>query len=109
MQLSNRARWLLELDHLVFDRHDIAVVEKHAGRGVKLVGAPPAPHILDREMNGALPNLKSQRQSGFAELVIKVLRPIPEALGIEACHVSHDNFAHQIVYRLALFLAVGMH
>ena len=56
-----------------------------------------------------LSDFETQGQAGLPELVIEVLRPIPEALGIETCHVGNEDFAHEVIYGFPLLLAVGMH
>ena len=104
-----RQQLCLQFDDLLFRRHNVAIVKNHASRGVKIVSPTTGTHILYREINSALSDFKAQRQTGFPELIIEILRPIPEALRIEACHIGDEDFTDQAVYGFALLLAVGMH
>jgi hypothetical protein len=104
---NNIAR--LKLDQRVFHRHHVAIVEKHSSGSVKIISPATCSQVLYREMNCALSDFEAQRQTSLAELIIEVLRPVPEALGIEVCHVGDEDLANEVIYGFPLFLAVGMH
>lgn len=75
---------------------------------MEFVNPPARSQILHQEMNRALSNLIAKGQAGFAELIIEVLGPILEAIGVEIRHVGHDDLAHEFTDGFTLFLAVGM-